>query len=54
MVPQEVWLAAALLQIAKLAMPDTFFRSDSRCEIARSVLREAGLDPESFDEIINQ
>ena len=34
-------LAQGLLEIAKVAMPDTYFATDSRCQRARQVL-EAG------------
>ena len=43
-----VRLSTGLLQIASHAMPDTFFRSDSRCKLAREVLEEFGYDPEEF------
>jgi len=32
-------LAEALLQIAGQAMPDSYFRNDSRCVLARKVLK---------------
>lgn len=31
-------LATGLLEIAELAMPDTYFWTDSRCNLARAVL----------------
>lgn len=31
-------LAAALLAIAEQAMPDSYFASDTRCQLARNVL----------------
>ncbi|MEU1813218.1 hypothetical protein [Micromonospora aurantiaca (nom. illeg.)] len=34
-------LAQGLLDIAELAMPDTYFTSDSRCQLARTVLARA-------------
>lgn len=46
-------LAVSLLQIAHEAMPDTYFRTDSRCQLARRVLNGLGYDPEDFDDIIN-
>ena len=33
-------LAEGLLKLAELAMPDTYFRTDSRCVLARKVLKE--------------
>ncbi len=44
-------LAAGLLQIASVAMPETYFKTDSRCQFARRVLNGMGYDPELFDEI---
>jgi hypothetical protein len=41
----EIALAKGLLQVAYLAMPDTYFASDSRCELARETLRKHGIDP---------
>ncbi len=35
---QSAALAQGLLDIAELAMPDTYFATDSRCELAREVL----------------
>jgi hypothetical protein len=37
-------LAAALLEIAELAMPDGYFHTDTRCGLARAVLAATG-DP---------
>jgi hypothetical protein len=34
-------LATGLLEIAELAMPDTYVATDSRCELARAVLDPA-------------
>ena len=34
----SVRLATGLLEIAELAMPDTYFWTDSRCNLARAVL----------------
>lgn len=50
----EVKLAAGLLCIASHSMPDTFFQSDSRCELAREVLRSNGYDPEEYGSIIEE
>lgn len=33
-------LAEGLLQIAGQAMPDSYFRSDSRCRYARKILKQ--------------
>ena len=44
-------LAAGLLQIASVAMPDTYFRTDSRCQLARRVLLNLGHDPENYQDI---
>lgn len=33
-------LAKGLLEIAELAMPDTYFQSDSRCKLARKMLKQ--------------
>jgi hypothetical protein len=49
--PPLAQLAAGLLQIASLAMPDTYFRTDSRCQLARRVLNSMGYDPEDFGNI---
>jgi hypothetical protein len=35
-------LAAGLLEIAELAMPDSYFAADSRCQLARAVLNRLG------------
>lgn len=35
-------IAAALLAIAELAMPDSYFADDSRCRLARAVLTGSG------------
>lgn len=37
-----VEVAAALLAIAELAMPDSYFADDSRCRLARAVLVGSG------------
>jgi hypothetical protein len=42
--PVEVRLAKDLLIIAYLAMPTSFFVSDSRCQHAREVLTQRGID----------
>ena len=42
----EIRLAIGLLQIAKLAMPDTFYARDSRCQLAREILSKHGIDEE--------
>ncbi len=44
-------LAAGLLQIASVAMPDTHFRTDRRCQLARRVLLNLGYDHEKFNDI---
>jgi hypothetical protein len=33
-------LAEGLLQIAGQAMPDSYFRNDSRCRFARKILKQ--------------
>jgi hypothetical protein len=38
-------VAKGLLSIAKLAMPDTFYASDSRCQAARRLLNHLGKLP---------
>lgn len=38
-------LAEGLLEIAELAMPDTHFATDSRCELARRVLASTARPP---------
>jgi hypothetical protein len=35
-------LAQALLDIAEIAMPDTYFETDSRCQMARQTLEALG------------
>lgn len=39
-------LATGLLQVAKRAMPDTYYRTDSRCQAARALLASAEEDTE--------
>jgi hypothetical protein len=39
----EARLAAGLLQIAVIAMPGSYFQSDSRCALAREVLSKCGI-----------
>jgi hypothetical protein len=34
-------LACDLLEIAEIAMPDSYFESDSRCQLARDTIQEA-------------
>lgn len=41
--PDEVKLAKALLQIACIAMPGSYYNSDSRCQLAREVLKRHGI-----------
>ncbi|WP_144022963.1 hypothetical protein [Asanoa hainanensis] len=38
-------LAQGLLDIAQLAMPDTYFATDSRCQLARAVLAATAATP---------
>jgi hypothetical protein len=40
----EVQLAKGLLSIAYLAMPASYYQSDSRCELARKVLAQRGIE----------
>lgn len=46
-VDNEIKLASALLRIASIAMPDTHFQADSRCQFAREILRKNGIDPDT-------
>jgi len=38
--PRLLRMARDLLSIAKLAMPDTYYQSDSRCKRARKIIKE--------------
>lgn len=49
---REERLAVSLLQIALLAMPDTYYRTDRRCELARAVLSESGMSTTEMAEAI--
>ena len=40
-------LAKDLLRIAKVAMPDSYYATDRRCQHARQVLRSIGRLPKS-------
>jgi len=39
----EVKLAVGLLEIASLAMPDSYYQSDRRCKLARKILKTHGV-----------
>jgi hypothetical protein len=48
--PVEIKLARGLLEIAHLAMPEAYFATDSRCELAREVLKRHGIIWTTADE----